>query len=368
WALCLNPQTGQVLWKRELLAKENHHGGIHGPVSAPVVDDDRVYFVPYDAYQNDLWDPRCPVVCLKTDGTELWREGEKYWCTEGSTPLVLDDTLYVSSSGPDHLMVAVDKRTGQLRWGTRLDTKEKRLFGGGSSVTYQEVAGIPQVIGCAWGTAAIYGIDARNGAIMWTMPNPATIKHGLLCTPVAVGNRLLLSAGEGGIGRFCLCLELIPQDGKLKARTLYANDKIQSNFIHTPSVYQEAVFGFAGSTNGVLQCTNFDDGKLLWEVAGQDWARDRQLIIADGLIFALTRHNELVLAEANRQTYRELGRVALPVELGIFPQQPMLANGRLYIRSDRHLLCYQVGAPKRFLICAPKGTRASRTTTSSPTG
>jgi len=62
--------------------------------------------------------------------------------------------------------------------------------------------------------------------------------------------------------------------------------------------------------------------------------------VADGLIFALgTRH--LVLAEATADGYRELGRVRHNVSLG-YPQQPTLANGRLYIRGDRDVVCYEV--------------------------
>ena len=70
WALCLDPSTGATRWKRLLLPKENHHFE-RGPVTSPVIDGDRVYFIPYAIFE-DVWDMRCPIVCLKTDGTELW--------------------------------------------------------------------------------------------------------------------------------------------------------------------------------------------------------------------------------------------------------------------------------------------------------
>jgi hypothetical protein len=70
-------------------------------------------------------------------------------------------------------------------------------------------------------------------------------------------------------------------------------------------------------------------------------ASEQNLVVADGLIFALTKKNELVMAEAGREGYRELGRVALGIELGR-PQQPTIANGRMYIRGDTTVICFKV--------------------------
>jgi hypothetical protein len=92
WALCLDPKTGQIRWKRLLLAKPNRHFE-WGPVTSPVVDGDRVYFIPYLNHEGDVWELRSPVVCLKTDGTELWRRDQEVWATEGATPLVVGDLL-----------------------------------------------------------------------------------------------------------------------------------------------------------------------------------------------------------------------------------------------------------------------------------
>ncbi|HUU95230.1 MAG TPA: hypothetical protein VM487_05790, partial [Phycisphaerae bacterium] len=75
-------------------------------------------------------------------------------------------------------------------------------------------------------------------------------------------------------------------DGKVRARQLYRSEKNQVNMYHTVAVLDGAVYGFG---NESMQCTSLEDGKLLWKKAGEDWGRDQQLIIADGLIFALAR-------------------------------------------------------------------------------
>jgi hypothetical protein len=111
---------------------------------------------------------------------------------------------------------------------------------------------------------------------------------------------------------------------------------------NTVAVYDDAVFGFGGNPRrGFLHCTNLEDGRLLWKEETDDWTKDQNLVIADGLIFALTKNNELVMAEASREGYRELGRMRLEVEVGR-PQQPTIANGRMYIRGMKSVACYQV--------------------------
>lgn len=342
WAVCLDPLTGATRWKHLLLPKKNRHFA-WGPVTTPVVDGDRVYFIPYAIYENDVWEMRCPIVCLKTDGTELWRADETFWATEGSTPLVVGDTLYVAADNPQRVvLVALDKMTGKLRWSVTAESDKDRELGAPSSLTYQVVEGIPQVIVATYGTREVMGVHAVTGEVMWRYPYPAPIILGMISTPVAVGSRLFVCGGEGMGRNFSVCLQMQAADGKIAFRELYFSAELQTNMFNTPAIYQDAVFGFGGNRRvGFLHCTNLEDGRLLWKENGDDWTKDQNLIIADGLIFALTKNDELVMAEASRARYRELARVRLPVELGR-PQQPTIANGRMYIRGKKAVVCYRI--------------------------
>lgn len=343
YAVCLDPETGATRWKRLLLPVPNRHFA-WGPVTSPVVDEDRLYVIPYANYEADVWELRCPIICLRTDGTELWRADQTFWATEGSTPLVVGDTLYVAADNPQRVvLVALDKRTGALQWSTAVESDEPRELGAPASLTYQEVDGIRQVIVATYGTREVLGVRAETGEIMWRYPYPADILIGLVSTPVAVGNRLFLSAGEGADKNFSACLELFVVDGRLECRELYRSTELQTNMYNTVAILDGAVFGFAGSrTFGCLHCTNLDDGSLLWRRDGREWTKDQNLVVADGLIFALTRNDEMVLAEATREGYRECGRVAVQTELDM-PQQPTIANGRLYLRGKDCVICYRVG-------------------------
>ena len=343
WALCLDPKTGQIRWKRLLLAKPNRHFE-WGPVTSPVVDGDRVYFIPYLNHEGDVWELRAPVVCLKTDGTELWRRDQEVWATEGATPLVVGDLLYIGADNPQRVVLAaLDKYTGKIRWTVSVPPKGDRELGAPASLTYQVVEGIPQVIVATYGTREILGVHAERGQIMWRYPYPAPITIGLMSTPVAVGPYLFVCAGEGKNRNFSACLRMKAADGKITYEELYRSTELQNNYYNTPAVYQDAVFGFGGAPrSGFLHCTNLTDGRLLWRHDSPDWTNDRNLVIADGLIFAITKNDELVMAEASRAGYKELGRVKPGIALGR-PQQPTIANGRLYLRGNEWVVCYQVG-------------------------
>jgi len=342
WALCLEPSSGATRWKRLLLAKPNRHYE-WGPVTSPVVDGDRVYFIPYAIYQSDVWEMRCPIVCLKTDGTELWRVDKDVWASEASTPLVVGDTLYVGADNPQRVVLAaLDKMTGKLRWSAVAESDKPRELAAPASLTYQVVDGIPQVIVATYGTREVLGVHGATGEIFWRYPYPADIILGMISTPVAVGSRLFISGGEGKGRNFSACLQMQAAGGKIACREVYVSTELQTNMYNTVAVHRDAVFGFGGGNKaGFLHATNLEDGRLLWKEEGRDWTKDQNLVVADDLLFAITKNDELVMAEASRERYRELGRVRPGIKLGR-PQQPTLANGRMYLRGDQFVVCYRI--------------------------
>ena len=135
------------------------------------MDGDRVYFIPYLNHEGDVWEMRAPVVCLKTDGTELWRRDQEVWATEGATPLVVGDLLYIGADNPQRVVLAaLDKQTGKIRWTVSVPPKGDRELGAQASLTYQVVEGIPQVIVATYGTREILGVHAEQGRSCGAIP------------------------------------------------------------------------------------------------------------------------------------------------------------------------------------------------------
>ncbi len=343
FAICLEAATGKTLWKKLLVAKDNHHV-VTGPVNGPILDDNRLYVFPYEAENDDLWEPRCPCFCLNIeDGSTIWSEHKEFNCSEGSTPLIVNDVLYIGGGGRENTLAAVDKRTGKLLWKIpeSIDAGHERVFVTGASLTYQMVDDIPQIIVPVFRND-IMGVHALTGQVLWhwKLENPTS--SGIVPTPVAIGSRLFLSAFQGAVS-FSQCLEMTVKGDSIIPKLIYKDARLQCNMYHTPSIVDGAIFGFGkGTEHDALQCTALEDGRLIWQQEVEEWRTDRQLTVADGLIFAITKKDELVLAEAGRNGYKEFGRVAPGIPLGI-PQQPMIVGGKLYLRGETIMVCYQIG-------------------------
>jgi len=340
WAYCLDAKTGKIIWKTELGPEFMlpHHWW--GTVASPLVDEGRVFYIPYrragDPSHQVPGGEVCPLVCLRvSDGKELWRSGGDIPFVNGfSTPLVVGGTLFVLPQIEKDVLVALDRVSGKVLWtGKERQPKHGGAAYAGASPTYLELDGQGQLI-YGLGNDEIIGVSVKDGSILWTIGRK--MGHGLMASAPAASNRVFLTCGEN---RFSMCIELKKREGQYEANIVYESSKNQLSWFNTPAIHDGAVYGF-GSFR--LQCTDLATGELLWEqVERRDWDTKQQLIIADGLIFGLTKAGELVMAEANKAGYKELGRVRHGLEIH-HTQQPTLANGRLYIRGLDTVVCYQL--------------------------
>jgi outer membrane protein assembly factor BamB len=310
YAYCIDAVKGTLLWQHELVARD---GGFC--VSSPLIDGNQIYFIAEGA-----------VVCLNTaDGKEIWREDKEYSGTQFTSGLIIGENLYI----PQKSLTAVDKMTGKVRWRTTGPNVSP------ASLAYQILDGIPQII-IPVGSgkdAEVWGVNANDGTIYWKFP--VKIGYGLCVSPVVDGSRVYLSSGEPG-QEFFIALQMYIKDGKIQPAPVYIRKDTQANKANTVAIYNNAVYGF---WNRRLDCTDASDGKLLWSEKNNGWDYDQQLIIADGLIFAISG-KDLVLVDANTKGYKELGRIKIPIKTS--QQQPTIANGRLYLRGETKIICYGV--------------------------
>jgi outer membrane protein assembly factor BamB len=94
-----------------------------------------------------------------------------------------------------------------------------------------------------------------------------------------------------------------------------------------------------GSSGNALVCMDFKTGATKW----QERSARGSLVVADGHLYVRGEQGTVVLAEASPAGYKEKGRFRQPhrSRFATFPH-PVVANGRLYLRDEDVLLCYDV--------------------------
>jgi outer membrane protein assembly factor BamB len=128
--------------------------------------------------------------------------------------------------------------------------------------------------------------------------------------------------------------------GEITAEEIYFANAMQ-NHHGGMIVVDDCLYGAAGGNEGgFLVCLDFKTGEILWR------ARDApkgSLAFADGRLYLRAEDGELILIEPSRERLIERGRFDQP-DRSESPAwtHPVIANGRVYIRDQDLLLCYDV--------------------------
>ena len=135
--------------------------------------------------------------------------------------------------------------------------------------------------------------------------------------------------------------------GAIKAEEVYFSRKMQ-NHHGGMIVLDGCLYGAnGGNEGGHLLCLDFKTGNVLWD--GRDVpnrpAPKGSLALADGRFYYRTEKGTVLLIEPNPKEYVERGRFEQPDRTN--PPawaHPVVANGKLYIRDQETLFCYDVKA------------------------
>jgi outer membrane protein assembly factor BamB len=320
--VCLDAATGRTLWRFRYPNQFEERFG-SGPRSTPAVDGDFVYTV----------GPTGVFHCLAAaTGSLVWRhdlqeefQGQPFQYGMAASPLVEGELVYTTPGGPDGQAVAAfDKRSGRLVWKALDD-----LMGYSSPIAVT-AAGVRQVLFLT--NQALVSFTPQ-GQLLWRYPweTPGGFN---IATPLAFGDYIFLSSGYG---KGCVLLEIAAEpDGSLRPHRVYEHNRMRNHFASSVR-WGDHLYGFDQLD---LVCMNIRTGELAWRQRGLRSLRKGSLLIAEGHLLILGEDGTLTLAEATPAAYRELA--AVRVSTNKCWTVPTVAGGRLYIRDEGLLRCFDV--------------------------
>lgn len=325
--IALDAGTGKELWAAPAGPRYPNNWG-DGPRMTPTVDGDRVYAI---GGQGQL-------ICVSAkDGKPVWSKSlvqdlggklQDWGYTE--SPLVAGDVLVCTPGGSEGTMAGLDKKTGAVVWRTKEITDNAQY----SSAILVQHAGKPQVIQLVM--KKVFGVDPKDGTVLWKHDFPGRV--AVIPTPIYSKGVVYVTAGYG-VG--CAAVKLGDDNS---VTPLYSDNKVMKNHHGGVVLVDGHVYGHSDGAGWI--CQELSSGKEVWSHKGFGKGA---VHFADGMLYCLDeRSGAVALVEASTSGWKEAGRFTLgklssqrSSQGGIWPH-PVVVNGRLYLRDQEFLHCYDV--------------------------
>jgi outer membrane protein assembly factor BamB len=356
YLICLDikdPKTIKELWAVKVGPTFNfdfNQWGV-GPRATPTVDGNLVFGL---GGQGEL-------VCVTTDGKEQWRKSMPKHLNgqvnpEGGgpenigwgytwSPLVDGEQLICTPGGPDGTVAALDKKTGKVLWRSKEYTQQCSY----ASPILADVGGIRHYVILTYDGAT--GVS-RDGKVLWHYPKKPPYNEVLMATPIFRDSCVFIT-GLKNSG--CDLIRLTAKNGAVEAKRAYANKNVttgQGNVVP----YGDSIYAYSEGPGWV--CQDFKTGKLNWKEKN---ALGRgTLSAADGCLYLVAEDYEVpegpvVLLEASKDEWKEKGRLSLPEKTQLLDKKsqrsgkrwtpPVIANGKLLLRDQELIFCYDIKQP-----------------------
>src|SRR5579884_804044 len=310
-----------------------------GPRGTPTVDGDNLYALSSDGV----------LACLQTkDGKKVWSVnlkgpnglggGRPVW-NYSESPLVDGRQVICTPGGSQGTMASVDKQTGRVLWRSKGLTDPA----GYSSPVPVTVGGVRQYVQLTM--KGVAGVAAKDGRLLWYYPNKK-YRVAVIPSPIVHDNYVYAVAGYGA---GAVLLKLTPAGNGTQVEQLYDEDamRVMDNKHEGVVLVGDYVYGW--SDRGGWTCQELKSGKLMWQ--SKEFGKG-SLTCADGMLYCYSEDTGAVaLVAASPDGWREVGRFTIPQQAknreGVIYKNnvwtyPVIANGRLYLRDQNLIYCYQV--------------------------
>jgi len=318
--LCFERATGDILWQKTVLdaplepkRPDNSYAS-----STPATDGEKIYVTfqdgeqvvaaAYDFSGNQLW--------LVRPGPYLSPHG---W---GSSPVLYKDKVIINCGNKgESYIAALSRDDGKTLW---------KIAQGNSALSYsspyiRRMAGRTQMVICGDKNVASYNPD--DGSLYWIINGPS---DEFCATPVFDEQAGLVFISSSYPLRNLLAVK---PDGSENVTDTHIAWRTTEGAPYVPSPICQGEFLITTDTQGQVYCRQAATGKLLWkEQLGRQYSSP---VSANGLVY-IQNDNGLTnvikpAAEFTRLAQNDIGEKTF-ASLAI-------SQGRIFLRSDKHLVC-----------------------------
>jgi outer membrane protein assembly factor BamB len=335
----LDSDDGSMLWKTPIGGPWDP-GGYSGPRCTPAYDNGLLYAV---GTSGDL-------VCVQaSDGKEVWRKsfpkdfGGKMHSMWGfsESPLVDGDRVICTPGGPDAALAALDKKTGSVIWQTKIPNLGDKGKDGAAyaSVVISNGAGVKQYV--QFIGRGVVGVAADDGRFLWGYNK---IANGVanIPTPLVQDDYIFCSSGYG---TGAALLKLNSASGGVEAEEVYFLDAKKLQNHHGGMVMVgDYVYCGHGHKMGAPTCLEWKTGDIKWRKERGPGEASAAVGYADGNLYFRYENGLVALIGATPEAYELKGTFKIPgVDKPSWPH-PVIVGGKLYLREQNRLYCYNVSA------------------------
>jgi len=313
-----------------------------GPSATPTVDGDRIYAL---GGNGDL-------ACVETaSGKEVWRKNlptdmaaevnpigggpKKLGWGYTWSPLALGDMLLCLPGGPQGTMAALDKRTGNVLW-RNADVTDQAAY---TSPIVAEIGGVRHCI--ALTNQGVFGAQVADGKLLWNYRRRFSTE--VVNTPIVQGDLVYVTVGAG---QGCDLIRVTKAGDAFTTEVVYANKNMTNHHGNT-LLFQDHVYGFSEGKGWM--CQNLASGEIVWSERTK--MRAGSLTCAEGRLYCYSEDDgSVALIEAASSGWKETGRFKIPQQSkqrkpsGKIWTPPIVSGGRLFLRDQELLFCYDIKA------------------------
>jgi outer membrane protein assembly factor BamB len=328
FVIAVNLADGKPVWAAKLgQPGAPGWGGFSGPRSTPTVNGKLLFAL-------GQWGE---LACFDSEtGKERWRKdlikdfgGSRPEWGFAESPLVDAGRVIFTPGGSKGAIAAVFKATGETVW-------QSKGFSDGAqyaSPIVAEIGGVRQYLQLTFKN--IVGLGAGDGKVLWRAPFKG--ETAVIPSPIYSDGFVYVASGYG-VG--CVLVKISGSGDKFKAEQVYAN-KVMVNHHGGVVKVGDYVYGYSDSKGWT--CQDFKSGAAKWQ--DKDHLGKGSLTYADGRLYCRQEDQPgtVALLEAGPGGYKEHGRFNPPdVSDKKSWSHPVVAGGKLYLRDQDVLLCYDI--------------------------